>query len=99
MYMNCAHIEIVDGGDGLPEEYPDMFIGEINQCKSQEFLNLAFPHPGPQIEYGQSNWMNAGPVGQCFDPPQVPEEAMLPAYKPRRRRSRRSSKVVTEGGA
>lgn len=94
--MNCAHVEIVDGGDGLPEEYPDMFIGEINQCKSQEFSNLEFPNPGPQVEYGDSRWVDAGPVGQCFNPPQIPEKAMLPAYKPRRKRSRKPIPTMNE---
>lgn len=76
MYMNCAHVEIVNGGTGLPPDTPDMFIGEINQCKSQEFSNLYFPDPGRAVQFGgPTAWVNAGPVGQCNFPPDVPERA------------------------
>ncbi|RPA97484.1 hypothetical protein L873DRAFT_1690872 [Choiromyces venosus 120613-1] len=89
MYMNCAHVQIVDGapgagGDGRrwPEGVPDMFIGEINQCKSQEFGNLYFPDPGSAVQFGgKTNWVYAGPVGICNIPSDVPSNALMPGRK------------------
>jgi len=84
MYMNCAHVEIVNAGGGggevgWPAGMPDMFIGEINQCKTQEFGNLYFPDPGSVVQFGgKTNWVNAGPVGVCNIPPDVPPNALMP---------------------
>jgi hypothetical protein len=89
MYMNCAHVEIINGGDGLPGVYPAMFIGEINQCISQANANLVFPKAGPQVEnaVNKTRWVGAPPVGLCLDPPEIPKKALVP-FMPRGRTRR-----------
>lgn len=79
--MNCAHVEIINGGDGLPGVYPAMFIGEINQCISQANTNLVFPKAGPQVEsaVNKTRWVGAPPVGLCLDPPEIPNKALVPS--------------------
>ncbi|CUS09913.1 unnamed protein product [Tuber aestivum] len=85
-YMNCAHVEIVGGGGGggWPTGASDMFIGEINQCKTREFGNLYFPDPGSVVQFGgKRNWVNAGPIVVCSIPPQVLPSALMPRRKAR----------------
>ncbi|KAG0131199.1 putative endoglucanase [Tuber indicum] len=89
MYMNCAHVEIIGAGAGSgeaewPVGMPDMFIGETNQCKTQEFGNLYFPDPGSAVQFGgKTNWVNAGPVGVCNIPSDMPPNALMPGRKAR----------------
>ena len=50
MYMNCAYLKVV----GSPSSYtaPKMFVANTGQCTTTEGVELAFPNPGANVEYG-----------------------------------------------
>lgn len=65
MYMNCAAVSFTDGQNQLTS-LPSLFVANlahINQCKTTEDFNTAFPNPGKYI--------------QREDPPNYP--VMMPA--------------------
>lgn len=58
-YMNCAPITLGGGSskrsdeaavEKRAEEYPDMFIANINGCKTEEGSSPRFPNPGNDVE-------------------------------------------------
>ncbi|KAL3460035.1 hypothetical protein BJX64DRAFT_193733 [Aspergillus heterothallicus] len=58
MYMNCAPITITGGSTKRSkvaalekrEEFPPLFIANINGCKTKETKSLRFPNPGSEVE-------------------------------------------------
>ncbi|KAL2862559.1 lytic polysaccharide monooxygenase AA11 family protein [Aspergillus lucknowensis] len=62
MYMDCAPITVSGGSSSKRSEttevakrsldnYPDMFIANINGCKTTEGVDIRYPCPGNDIEY------------------------------------------------
>ncbi|KAI9369054.1 hypothetical protein BJX61DRAFT_536749 [Aspergillus egyptiacus] len=61
MYMDCAPITVTGGSASKRSEtgvtkrsldnYPDMFIANINGCKTEEGKDIRFPCPGDTVEY------------------------------------------------
>ncbi|OJJ07954.1 hypothetical protein ASPVEDRAFT_89188 [Aspergillus versicolor CBS 583.65] len=60
MYMNCAPITLSGGGSSKrsdesavkkrAEEYPPLFIANINGCQTKEKKSIRFPNPGDDVE-------------------------------------------------
>jgi hypothetical protein len=54
-YMNCAAVEIEDGGSSTLQDHPDMFVGDMvlaghikaGECATTGETNLEYPNPGP----------------------------------------------------
>lgn len=59
MYMNCAPIEITSGSNDKRDdsmtkrsnEYPEMFVANINHCITPENKDIRFPNPGEFVQY------------------------------------------------
>ncbi|KAK6910824.1 hypothetical protein I203_104857 [Kwoniella mangroviensis CBS 8507] len=57
MYHNCASVTITNGGSGLnSNDYPTPFVANanVNQCKTIEGIDVVFPNPGKNVNYGGS---------------------------------------------
>jgi hypothetical protein len=52
MYMNCAAVTITNGGSGLGQSFPNMFVANLegSQCTIPEGTNVDFPNPGASVE-------------------------------------------------
>jgi hypothetical protein len=70
MYMNCAPIEITSGSNNKRDdniakrsnEYPEMFVANINGCITEEQIDIRFPNPGEFVQYA-GNAVNLQPSG------------------------------------
>jgi hypothetical protein len=70
MYMNCAVVDIVSGGQGkggggkVPfDSRPGLFTANIgNGCRTVDSADVKFPDPGPDVD---SNGKAVPPVGSC----------------------------------
>lgn len=59
MYMNCAPIEITPGSNDKRDdnmarrsnEYPEMFVANVNGCTTPETKDIRFPNPGESVQY------------------------------------------------
>ncbi|WWD02224.1 hypothetical protein V865_000262 [Kwoniella europaea PYCC6329] len=57
MYHNCAPVTITNGGSGLnSNDYPTPFVANanVNECKTIENIDVVFPNPGKNVNYGGS---------------------------------------------
>ncbi|WVR09467.1 hypothetical protein IAU60_006534 [Kwoniella sp. DSM 27419] len=55
MYHNCASVTIRNGGSGLSgDDFPTPFVAnaEVNECKTIEGIDVVFPNPGKNVQYG-----------------------------------------------
>ncbi|KAJ6004601.1 hypothetical protein N7540_012970 [Penicillium herquei] len=78
MYMNCAPVTLVgSSSDNDPmhhsdifSDLPDMFIANINGCKTRENIDIRFPEPGDSVEY-RGNASNLAGVNEpaCIGDP------------------------------
>ncbi|KAL6233949.1 hypothetical protein BDW75DRAFT_213753 [Aspergillus navahoensis] len=69
-YMNCAPITISGGSskrsdvaavEKRAQDYPDMFIANINGCKTEEMKSPRFPNPGPNVvSYNEAHLIPKG---------------------------------------
>jgi hypothetical protein len=71
MYMNCAPITITGGSTKRSEvsalekreEFPPLFIANINGCKTPELSSIRFPNPGNDVEsFNEANLISAANV-------------------------------------
>lgn len=90
-YMNCASVEITGTGTSTLDDYPNMYVGEMNipgqiatgECRSTAGTALLYPNPGPADRVTTSPVDGIpfkGPSGgNCFAPggtaPQLPSAA------------------------
>jgi len=68
MYMNCAHITIDGSGTSTLNDFPDMFVANVNNgCTTKEGNDLEFPNPGKDVERSpaKNNAPTGPPVGKC----------------------------------
>lgn len=68
MYMNCAHITIQGSGTSTLNDFPDMFVANVNNgCSTKESNDVEFPNPGKDVERNpaKNNAATAPPVGNC----------------------------------
>ncbi|KAJ0415668.1 hypothetical protein BJY00DRAFT_253768 [Aspergillus carlsbadensis] len=75
MYMNCAPVTITGGstkrseGSALEkrEEFPPLFIANINGCKTEEKMSPRFPNPGSDVQsYNEANLI-ADAASVCYE--------------------------------
>ncbi|KAL4790296.1 hypothetical protein BDV19DRAFT_341313 [Aspergillus venezuelensis] len=76
MYMNCAPITISGGGSAKrldeaavekrTEEYPDLFIANINGCKTEEMMSPRFPNPGSNVQSFNEAHLIADGADVCY---------------------------------
>lgn len=83
-YMNCAEVSVISGGgsrrhrrrqqsslssfDQLPYLWKANLAG-INTCATVESTDTVYPHPGPDVEYGDSLSTSSAPSpGDCDEP-------------------------------
>jgi hypothetical protein len=52
MYMSCAAVTITNGGSGLGQSYPRIFVANIgtNQCRVPDGQVVDFPEPGADVK-------------------------------------------------
>jgi len=81
MYMNCASIEISNGGSGLSgPDYPPILLANLNNgCSTAEGADILIPNPGKNVE---NNSQDAKPpVGNCGTSPQKRSPQQPPKEK------------------
>ncbi|KAF2205926.1 hypothetical protein GQ43DRAFT_436661 [Delitschia confertaspora ATCC 74209] len=80
-YMNCAPIRVTGGAEDTSKfnQLPDMFVANINDCKTPVSKAVKFPNPGTVVEDGGTNDL-APPTGNCPAPGGV--FAPLPSSEP-----------------
>ncbi|KAJ5646190.1 hypothetical protein N7490_002562 [Penicillium lividum] len=78
MYMNCAPITITESSSSKKrsestavekrstEEYPPLFIANINGCITEEEYDLRFPNPGDTVETYNSEHLIATDADVCY---------------------------------
>ncbi|KAJ5675366.1 hypothetical protein N7462_008263 [Penicillium macrosclerotiorum] len=79
MYMNCAPITITESSSSKKrsesaaaekrssDEFPDLFIANINGCLTEEMYDIRFPNPGDTVEYlGPSSHLIATDADVCY---------------------------------
>ncbi|KAJ5636225.1 uncharacterized protein N7484_009538 [Penicillium longicatenatum] len=79
MYMNCAPITITESSSSkkrsestavekrTTDEFPPLFIANINGCITEEMYDIRFPNPGDTIEYlGPSDHLIATDADVCY---------------------------------
>ncbi|RSH82256.1 hypothetical protein EHS25_005966 [Saitozyma podzolica] len=57
MYMNCAVVDIANGGSGLDStDYPAPFVANagVNDCVTIEGIDVVYPNLGKNVQYGGS---------------------------------------------
>ncbi|KAK2734147.1 hypothetical protein FQN57_001862 [Myotisia sp. PD_48] len=75
MYMNCAMIEITGGPEdtskfnSLPEIFKANIGPKFNNCKTTEYKEVVFAHPGEVVRYGASQASGAQRPVTPQDPP------------------------------
>jgi hypothetical protein len=52
MYQNCAVVTITNGGSGLTGPAPFVANVGVNGCTTVEGVDVVFPDPGPNVQYG-----------------------------------------------
>jgi hypothetical protein len=52
MYQNCAVVTITNGGSGLTGPAPFVANVGVNGCTTIEGVDVVFPDPGPNVQYG-----------------------------------------------
>lgn len=79
-YMNCAAVEITGSGTSTLDDYPNMYVGEMNipgqiatgECRSTAGTALLYPNPGPADRVTVSEVagipFKAPTSGNCFAP-------------------------------
>lgn len=79
MYMNCAPITITESSSSKKrsesaavekrssEEFPPLFIANINGCLTEEMYDIRFPNPGDTVEkLGPSEHLIAADADVCY---------------------------------
>ncbi|KAK2741482.1 hypothetical protein FQN57_005615 [Myotisia sp. PD_48] len=57
MYMNCAQVEITNGGSGI-SHLPNMWVANVgNGCSTVEGRHTVFRNPGPDVIFGSGATM------------------------------------------
>jgi len=79
--MNCAAVNISNGGSNTLQSFPDMYLGEMQipghinsgQCASTQGFALLYPNPGPAPVKTQVTGIDFKPPtpGNCFAPGSV----------------------------
>lgn len=79
-YMNCAAVQITGAGTSTLEDYPNMYVGEMNipgqistgECRSTAGTAMLYPDPGPADRVTVSEVagipFKAPTKGNCFAP-------------------------------
>ncbi|KAL0636935.1 hypothetical protein Q9L58_004037 [Maublancomyces gigas] len=79
-YMDCAAVEITGSGTSTLDDYPNMYVGEMNipgqiatgECRSTAGTALVYPDPGPADRVTVSEVagipFKAPTKGNCFAP-------------------------------
>ncbi|CRG87434.1 hypothetical protein PISL3812_04451 [Talaromyces islandicus] len=102
MYMNCAPIEIISGSNGKrdsnmvkrSDEYPEMFVANINGCITEENIDIRFPNPGEFVQYA-GNPTNLLPSGS----PACTGAAMITGMNPVPSPTMTGTTVASAGGS
>jgi hypothetical protein len=65
-YMNCAPVMVSGGASDTSkfDELPDLFVSNINECKTPVGGAVKFPSPGAVLQDGGTGDVKA-PTGQC----------------------------------
>lgn len=65
-YMNCAPVMVSGGASDTSkfDELPDLFVSNINECKTPVGGSVKFPNPGAVLQDGGTGDVKA-PTGQC----------------------------------
>jgi hypothetical protein len=50
--MNCAYLKVVGASTSFTA--PKMFVANVGQCTTTEGVEISFPNPGDNVEYGGS---------------------------------------------
>ncbi|KAI5805103.1 hypothetical protein EDC01DRAFT_642009 [Geopyxis carbonaria] len=86
MYMNCARVEITNGGMAKRQliNTPEIFKANVfggGSCVVQEGTEVVFAHPGPEVEYGNPELQNMEPTNVNGCPAINPGSAPAPSEK------------------